>query len=100
MGVRDRSSTPFRARGLAEESPTEFQAVQFILLVMVPQLLLAGIIVPRALMPTWLERISNVMLASYAPEALSGGCIRSRPVSRCATSSSLSFAVASLCLRR
>ena len=31
---------------------TEFQAVQFIPLVMVPQLLLAGIIVPRALMPT------------------------------------------------
>ena len=39
---------------------TEFQAVQFIPLVMVPQLLLAGIIVPRALMPTWLEWISNV----------------------------------------
>ena len=31
---------------------TEFQAVQFIPLVMVPQLLLAGIIVPRALMAT------------------------------------------------
>ncbi|MBY0441459.1 MAG: ABC transporter permease [Mycobacteriaceae bacterium] len=49
---------------------TEFQAVQFIPLVMVPQLLLAGIIVPRALMPTWLEWISNAMPASYALEAL------------------------------
>ncbi|WP_232000619.1 ABC transporter permease [Mycobacterium kyorinense] len=49
---------------------TEFQAVQFIPLVMVPQLLLAGIIVPRALMATWLEWISNVMPASYALEAL------------------------------
>jgi len=49
---------------------TEFQAVQFIPLVMVPQLLLAGIIAPRAMMPTWLEWISNVMPASYALEAL------------------------------
>ncbi|WP_434084986.1 ABC transporter permease [Mycobacterium paraterrae] len=48
----------------------EFQAVQFIPLVMVPQLLLAGIIAPRATMPTWLEWISNLMPASYALEAL------------------------------
>src|SRR6202012_5742839 len=39
---------------------TEFQAVQFIPLVMVPQLLLAGIIVPRALRPHWRQWISNV----------------------------------------
>ena len=49
---------------------TEFQAVQFIPLVMVPQLLLAGIIVPRAAMPEWLQWVSNVMPASYALEAL------------------------------
>lgn len=49
---------------------TEFQAVQFIPLVMVPQLLLAGIIVPRAAMPGWLQWISNAMPASYALEAL------------------------------
>lgn len=49
---------------------TEFQAVQFMPLVIAPQLLLAGIIVPRAMMPNWLEWISNVMPASYALEAL------------------------------
>src|SRR5215212_10434163 len=49
---------------------TEFQAVQFMPLVIAPQLLLAGIIVPRSLMPNWLEWVSNVLPASYALEAL------------------------------
>ena len=49
---------------------TEFQAVQFMPVVIAPQLLLAGIIVPRALMPEWLHWISNAMPASYALEAL------------------------------
>lgn len=49
---------------------TEFQAVQFMPLVIVPQLLLCGIIVPRAMMPDWLQWLSNLLPASYALEAL------------------------------
>ncbi|MCG5433428.1 ABC transporter permease [Mycobacterium sp. MYCO198283] len=49
---------------------TEFQAVQFMPVVVVPQLLLCGIIVSRSLMPQWLEWISNALPASYALEAL------------------------------
>ncbi|ART69659.1 antibiotic ABC transporter permease [Mycobacterium dioxanotrophicus] len=49
---------------------TEFQAVQFMPVVIVPQLLLCGIIVPREALPEWLQWISNVLPASYALEAL------------------------------
>jgi ABC-2 type transport system permease protein len=49
---------------------TEFQAVQFMPVVIVPQLLLCGIIVPRDLLPDWLQWISNALPASYALEAL------------------------------
>ncbi|WP_422746563.1 ABC transporter permease [Mycobacterium sp. WMMD1722] len=49
---------------------TEFQAVQFMPVVIVPQLLLCGIIVPRELLPVWLQWVSNAMPASYALEAL------------------------------
>ena len=49
---------------------TEFQAVQFMPLVIAPQLLLCGIIVPRAALPEWLQWVSNALPASYALEAL------------------------------
>ncbi|PRC41475.1 antibiotic ABC transporter permease [Mycobacterium sp. ITM-2017-0098] len=49
---------------------TEFQAVQFMPLVIAPQLLLCGIIVPRDRLPDWLHWVSNVLPASYALEAL------------------------------
>ncbi|MCV7212930.1 ABC transporter permease [Mycolicibacterium canariasense] len=49
---------------------TEFQAVQFMPVVIVPQLLLCGIIVPREVLPEWLQWISNALPASYALEAL------------------------------
>jgi ABC-2 type transport system permease protein len=49
---------------------TEFQAVQFMPVVIAPQLLLCGIMVPRDMLPEWLQWISNALPASYALEAL------------------------------
>jgi ABC-2 type transport system permease protein len=49
---------------------TEFQAVQFLPVVVVPQLLLCGLFVPRPQMSGWLQAISDVMPLSYAVEAL------------------------------
>lgn len=49
---------------------TEFQAVQFMPVVIAPQLLLCGIIVPRDALPDRLQWISNALPASYALEAL------------------------------
>lgn len=55
---------------------TEFQAVQFMPLVVVPQFLLCGILVPRSDMPDILHAISVVLPLSYVTDAfvsLSGG---------------------------
>ncbi|GIH90920.1 ABC transporter permease [Planobispora siamensis] len=49
---------------------TEFQAVQFMPVVMIPQLLLGGIFVARDQMATVLEWVSNVLPMSYAIEAM------------------------------
>jgi ABC-2 type transport system permease protein len=49
---------------------TEFQAVQFLPVVVVPQLLLCGLFVPREQMSGWLQAISDAMPLSYAVEAL------------------------------
>jgi ABC-2 type transport system permease protein len=49
---------------------TEFQAVQFLPVVVVPQLLLCGLFVPREQMSGWLQAISDVMPLTYAVEAL------------------------------
>lgn len=48
---------------------TEFQAVQFMPLVVVPQILLSGLLAPRATMPDVLHWLSNVLPLSYATEA-------------------------------
>ncbi|HEY6739019.1 MAG TPA: ABC transporter permease [Actinopolymorphaceae bacterium] len=49
---------------------TEFQAVQFMPVVAVPQLLLCGFFVPREQMAGWLQAISDVLPLTYAVEAL------------------------------
>ena len=49
---------------------TEFQAVQFMPVVVIPQMLLCGLFVAREQMAGWLQAISNVMPMTYAVEAL------------------------------
>ncbi|MGA8987980.1 ABC transporter permease [Aeromicrobium sp.] len=48
---------------------TEFQAVQFMPLVVIPQLLLCGLLTPRASMPDVLRWLSDLLPLSYAADA-------------------------------
>lgn len=49
---------------------TEFQAVQFMPVIVIPQLFLCGLLVPRDQLPEWLQWASNVLPLSYAVDAL------------------------------
>ena len=49
---------------------TEFQAVQFMPAVVIPQLLLCGLFVARDALPPVLEAISDVLPLSYAVDAM------------------------------
>lgn len=49
---------------------TEFQAVQFMPIVALPQILLCGLFVARDQMAGWLEGVSNALPLTYAVEAL------------------------------
>jgi ABC-2 type transport system permease protein len=49
---------------------TEFQAVQFMPLFVIPQILLCGLFVPRAGLPDVLHEVSNVLPLSYATDAM------------------------------
>jgi ABC-2 type transport system permease protein len=49
---------------------TEFQAVQFMPIVVIPQILLCGLFVARDQMAGWLQALSNVLPLRYAVEAL------------------------------
>ena len=50
----------------------EFQVVQFIPIVLAPQIFLSGVIVPTDQMPVVMEAISVVLPLTYAVEALRG----------------------------
>jgi ABC-2 type transport system permease protein len=49
---------------------TEFQAVQFMPVVVIPQILLCGLFVARAELPPVLEGVSDVLPLSYADDAM------------------------------
>jgi ABC-2 type transport system permease protein len=55
---------------LSAFAQTEFQAVQFMPAFVLPQLLLAGLLVPRDKMADILELVSNVLPMTYAYDAL------------------------------
>ena len=52
---------------------TEFQAVQFMPAVIIPQLLLCGLVVPRATLPRPLELVSDVLPLSATPSTRCSG---------------------------
>jgi ABC-2 type transport system permease protein len=49
---------------------TEFQAVQFMPVVVLPQVFLCGLLVPVDQMAGWLQAISHVLPLTYAVDAL------------------------------
>ena len=49
---------------------TEFQAVQFMPALVIPQILLCGLFVPRADLPTVLNAVSDVLPLSYAVDSM------------------------------
>ncbi len=50
----------------------EFQVIQFIPLVLVPQVLLSGVLLPTAQMPAYLRAISKVLPLTYSVDGLNG----------------------------
>jgi ABC-2 type transport system permease protein len=49
---------------------TEFQAVQFMPAVVIPQILLCGLFLPRDQLPPFLEAVSDLLPLSYAVDAM------------------------------
>ena len=59
----------------------EFQVVQFIPIVLAPQIFLSGVIVPTDQMPVVMEAISVVLPLTYAVEALRGVMVMGQSLS-------------------
>ena len=61
---------------------TEFQAVQFMPALVIPQILLCGLFVARDLMPRVLEAVSDVLPLSYAVDAMTAVTAHGHAVAR------------------
>ncbi|WP_064742953.1 ABC transporter permease [Pseudonocardia spinosispora] len=72
FGITIASAVLGMALGLLSSAfaTTEFQAVQFMPAVVMPQVLLGGLFVPREQMAGWLESLSNLLPMTYTLEAL------------------------------
>ena len=86
---------------------SEFQAVQFMPVIVLPQFFLCGLLVPREQMAGWLQAISDVLPLTYAVEALQevGGSLTAtgtmwRDVGVVAGAALLALALAAATLRR
>lgn len=62
---------------LSALATTEFQAVQFMPAFILPQLLLCGLLVPLAALPTPLRDVADVLPMSAAVRAIQSGCTTS-----------------------
>ncbi|KRA29978.1 MULTISPECIES: ABC transporter permease [unclassified Nocardioides] len=58
---------------------TEFQAVQFLPAIVVPQILLCGLLVPRDRLPRTLEVVADLLPLSYAVDAMEQLATSTRP---------------------
>jgi len=86
---------------------SEFQAVQFMPVIVLPQFFLSGLLVPREQMAGWLQAISDALPLTYAVEALqevgrsaSATGIMWRDVAIVAGAALLALALAAATLRR
>jgi ABC transporter DrrB family efflux protein len=72
VGIAIDSAVVGMALGLLSSAfaTSEFQAVQFMPAVVMPQILLGGLFVPREQMVDWLQTISNALPLTYVIEAL------------------------------